>query len=306
MSDGFRNFTAGGVGFTPQAADPTSPKEGDIFRSDGTSRAEGLWQYKGGAWVFMTEGTAGSLVTVAKSATFTALTSEDYYVVDTTAGDVTANLPTAVGNSGKQFIFVKIDSSTNELILDGNGTETINDELTAYVSSQYKAVKIISDGTEWFITSSTSSGIAYVAYDANASRHTITTSPTAIPLDNLYGDNVASLAANQITLLPGKYDISTRAFFQNAVSGTDNATTYIYNVTDAVEVTNSRSNQNRGDTDGTSMHMAEANFPLSITATKVFEIRVVKVGTSALMFVGDDLSGDLSKKKASIKITKLG
>jgi hypothetical protein len=37
----------------PQSADPTNPREGDVFRSDGTSRAKGLWEYRDGAWVFV-------------------------------------------------------------------------------------------------------------------------------------------------------------------------------------------------------------------------------------------------------------
>lgn len=34
----------------PQSADPTNPGEGMVFRSDGTSRAKGIWQYKDGNW----------------------------------------------------------------------------------------------------------------------------------------------------------------------------------------------------------------------------------------------------------------
>ena len=36
--------------YTPLAADPSTPTEGMIFYSDGTSRSEGLWQYKDGSW----------------------------------------------------------------------------------------------------------------------------------------------------------------------------------------------------------------------------------------------------------------
>ena len=34
----------------PQSADPSNPVEGMIFRSDGTPRTEGLWEYINGAW----------------------------------------------------------------------------------------------------------------------------------------------------------------------------------------------------------------------------------------------------------------
>jgi hypothetical protein len=51
MALGFKNQKSGGMGFDPQAADPSNPKAGDIFMSDGTSRAAGLWRYSGTDWV---------------------------------------------------------------------------------------------------------------------------------------------------------------------------------------------------------------------------------------------------------------
>ena len=39
---------------TPQSSDPGSPSEGMLFVSDGTPRAEGLWQYKNAEWVQIT------------------------------------------------------------------------------------------------------------------------------------------------------------------------------------------------------------------------------------------------------------
>lgn len=36
--------------FTPQSSDPVLPLEGDMFYSDGTARAEGIWVYSGGDW----------------------------------------------------------------------------------------------------------------------------------------------------------------------------------------------------------------------------------------------------------------
>jgi hypothetical protein len=42
--------------FTPQAADPTNPSEGDLFYSNGTPRSEGLWIYSNGSWVKLRSG----------------------------------------------------------------------------------------------------------------------------------------------------------------------------------------------------------------------------------------------------------
>lgn len=49
-----------GIAFEPLSADPSSPVQGQIQFADGTARAEGLWQYKGGAWTSIGGG-GGSL-----------------------------------------------------------------------------------------------------------------------------------------------------------------------------------------------------------------------------------------------------
>jgi hypothetical protein len=40
-----------------------------------------------------------------------------------------------------------------QVTLDGNGGETINGEATKTLVTQYEAVTITCDGSEWFITS---------------------------------------------------------------------------------------------------------------------------------------------------------
>lgn len=49
MSDGSTKIK-NALNLEPQSADPSNPAEGDIFCSDGTSRAAGYWQYINGAW----------------------------------------------------------------------------------------------------------------------------------------------------------------------------------------------------------------------------------------------------------------
>jgi len=68
-------------------------------------------------------------------------------LINTTAGAITANLPTAVSLKGKYKIFK--NAGTNNLTLDGNGTETIDGSSTLVLASNAYAT-IISDGTNWF------------------------------------------------------------------------------------------------------------------------------------------------------------
>ncbi len=56
------------IQLVPASADPSSPREGDIFYSDGTSRDEGPWIYQNGVWAQFSTGAA---ITVVDSLTLT-------------------------------------------------------------------------------------------------------------------------------------------------------------------------------------------------------------------------------------------
>lgn len=84
-----------------------------------------------------------------KTATYTALLTDDFIPVDATSGNVTINLPAVSGNGGKYFIVQKTDSSANTVTIDGNGAETINGATTFVITVQYHAILLWCDGTEW-------------------------------------------------------------------------------------------------------------------------------------------------------------
>ena len=46
------------------------------------------------------------------------------------------------------------DSSANDVTLDGDGTETINGELTWTLGAQYDSIEVVSNGTNWIIKTS--------------------------------------------------------------------------------------------------------------------------------------------------------
>lgn len=93
--------------------------------------------------------------TVANAAgspyTLTAADAGKAYEVNTTAGNVTINLPSAasVGN-GKGFIFKKV-ASANSMIIDPSGSETIDDSSTSItITTIYAVLGIFSNGAEWY------------------------------------------------------------------------------------------------------------------------------------------------------------
>ena len=92
-------------------------------------------------------------VTVNFAASPFAADNEGRLLVDTTAGAVTINLPTAVGIIGRQIGIMKTDSVANEVIIDGNGSETIEGNLTASLGAKNNFVLLESDGANWNVTS---------------------------------------------------------------------------------------------------------------------------------------------------------
>lgn len=68
------------------------------------------------------------------------------YLVNCTGGNITINLPTAV-TSTAIWGFKKTDSSTNKIVLDANGAQTLDGNLTVDVLFQNSEVQVISDGS---------------------------------------------------------------------------------------------------------------------------------------------------------------
>ena len=68
--------------------------------------------------------------------------------VDATAGAVTLTLP-PVESGLRRYEIKKMDASANAVTIDGDGSETIDGATTLVLSSQYDAVRLVHDDTEW-------------------------------------------------------------------------------------------------------------------------------------------------------------
>lgn len=84
---------------------------------------------------------------VAKTTNYT-LTEIDYQV-ECTANTFTITLPTAVGITGREYSIK--NSGVGTITVDGDGTETIDDDLTTEIP-QYENLKIMSNGANWIVT----------------------------------------------------------------------------------------------------------------------------------------------------------
>jgi len=79
----------------------------------------------------------------------------DYIIFLVTTGPAfTVTLPTAVGNTGAQFIFIDTSGNANNfnVTIDGNGAETIDGVATYVINIPRETLSIVSNGTSWFST----------------------------------------------------------------------------------------------------------------------------------------------------------
>lgn len=94
-------------------------------------------------------------IVLTKTANYTVLgteaTRDIIILADATAGDMTITFPTASSYQNRRVIVKKTDSTSNTVTLDGNGSETIDSDLTKIISGQYTSITNVSSGSNWSI-----------------------------------------------------------------------------------------------------------------------------------------------------------
>lgn len=102
--------------------------------------------------------TLGQLVSVmTKTANYTVVTSDrdKLILVDASAGPVTITLlPVATAGNGFDIKIKKIDTTTNNVIIQANAAETLDGVNSLTTSTPYAFRELITDGTQWASTSS--------------------------------------------------------------------------------------------------------------------------------------------------------
>ena len=75
-----------------------------------------------------------------------------FFTGDCTSGAITFNLPAAASAGDKFTVLIcKIDSSSNDITIDGNSSETINGATTYTLDNQWDSVLLRCDGSNWHI-----------------------------------------------------------------------------------------------------------------------------------------------------------
>lgn len=87
----------------------------------------------------------------ARTASHAITASNGIELVTAAGGAVTYTLPAASACDGQVVIIKRTDSGANLVTIDGNGAETIDGDLTIFLTVQYETVWLVSDGAGWHL-----------------------------------------------------------------------------------------------------------------------------------------------------------
>ena len=126
---------------------PSLAQDGNLLWNDSTNRL--------GVRVVPTSAldVAGSFGLQVTSVSINTVLNETHHtvLVDASSGVVVITLPTVAGSVRRRYEVKKIDTSSNAVTVDGNGSETIDGQLTWLLPNQNAAVTIVCDGSAWYV-----------------------------------------------------------------------------------------------------------------------------------------------------------
>lgn len=152
--DGTTFAADGAAVFNETGADRDFRVEGDtdsgLFFIDASADFVGIGT-NNPASKFQVAGSLGLPTTVTTSSNITL--DSTYYTLrcNAVSNTITVNLPATSTCTGRIYNIKKIDSSANNVILDGSGTETIDGSQTVSIIQQYDSLTVQSNGTSWDI-----------------------------------------------------------------------------------------------------------------------------------------------------------
>ena len=92
---------------------------------------------------------------MTKTSDYVITTGDGIIVLNPGSANLTATLPTAVGNEGKQFTIKVLDMDSGySVLVDGDGIETIDGSPNYAFNSDYDFITVVSNGSNWLIIGS--------------------------------------------------------------------------------------------------------------------------------------------------------
>lgn len=87
---------------------------------------------------------------VTKTAAYTITNSDDIVLCNAAGGAFTVTLPSATGNTGRQFVVKRLNSGSNTVAVAAVGGQTIDGASSVSLSVQYQIITVVCDGSNWF------------------------------------------------------------------------------------------------------------------------------------------------------------
>ena len=132
--------------------------ETNLIRTDAANDKVGISTSAPTSTLTLTGSFSRSITTITGASNAIGV-SHSTVLMDASSGNCKAQLPTAVGITGRLYTFKRTDNSANQCIVAINGSETV-DGMSGDIpiDTQYNSLTIQSNGSIWFI-------VAEVVYD---------------------------------------------------------------------------------------------------------------------------------------------
>ncbi len=142
------NYTANGIEILRSASAGAAPTTSMLF-IDSTGNV-GIGNAGPNSRLHITGPVATAITTSAKTTTYTASATDSTLTADATSATFQITLPTAASIAGRQYTIKRINAANN-VTVGCNGAETMDGATTKTLGSQWAAITVQSNGTNWVI-----------------------------------------------------------------------------------------------------------------------------------------------------------
>lgn len=98
-----------------------------------------------------TKGYVDTVAVANKTGAYTIVLADSVITADSTSAAFQVTLPTAVGNTGRQFVIKRINSGANNVTVGTTSAQTIDGATTYVLINQYQSITVVSNGSNWWI-----------------------------------------------------------------------------------------------------------------------------------------------------------
>lgn len=152
-------ITSGAVRKKVALYDDSSGATGDIYYRNGTGYLTRLpiggtnktLRVSGGLPAWADADINPAVATSTKTSGYTITGTDVVIFADASISSVTITLPTASSFNGYNFYVKRIDGSANNCLVARSGSDTIDGATSFSLDTQYFAVRVVSNGSNWYI-----------------------------------------------------------------------------------------------------------------------------------------------------------